>query len=1164
MAEIGLLASVLQVAGAGLKLSQTLYQYADSVASADRRVKDIATEVELTSRIIEELGTLFELQETSQLLSQNALNTANKTVRECSSVFTELDAALKKTKKNTLGRLMLPFRESKIELLRRHIDTLKSTLQLLLQVLVHAHQVAAQKLSRQAEAEQREQIKALLQTKKESAKKYEESLRNHSMSDDSTILDDSEQEDVEGPDETTKHNVLVTAALIGSNITVSKLEKCVLHIQGLLSDIEALQTALSKESDEAKHSDHHQKAMGSYLQAREHLDSIFLGNPQDSKTAASANEENHERIETGTGTSARSDQRATTTRYYIPPPPPMSSVPLHNSMNLPPPPPRPTNQKTLNVISGSSGSRQYQYKPGAYQGYRGSALPPPPAPPMLLPRRPVSPKILRPSSRSENRADIDSKTEMKHETGALGDKGLIGRFDASQTSNTETDTTSRRSDDGLLHLSPPSRYVADGLYWGPPPPPPLAPVIILQNTNPIPTSISSSIDNPMPSTNWAQAYRAGIKSSQLPLEAHEERRKEGEKREQLRLEAVKDGLRDRGKTNRVPDELHKMSEKEANSRGKEELEKKMQEEKPEKKLWYTGGRSSQSEDSATEAAAMATAAAAGPAGYYEPPDHREEGRMQDPTSSAAGKASSTERQSRYSFRKQRTQDDDDDEELLFQMSEAGADRVNPGNGDTKGEKKEKEKEHDEEDDPLLKEMMEGLAGEDSREESEEEPEVVTKDLLDCKSRTKGLTGEHNTSRKEAEDRAREGLKRKLQKEAARKMEQDSQTPWLHFGIPTVPPSLHDKIWTTTPTSVHPKPPSPRLKLAIPRSPHSQSPLEGRGLEPPTHIRTTSYEGRSRLKGLPPLEIGKSLSAGGSSDVSAYSRSMSFGEVQVKDSASPYQTTPTPDAQFLTGSIDASGGMMNEAAHRPGLGPLDKKNMGQKDAPNAFRKAAAASGAFRPRAGGAAAKLLAKDTKAFDEPDGISGVFVPPRQDLTPPRSEGLLSSHLQVSEQQHKQEGTTAYDGVMPVPVEGLQYNSLLRADPLNQRSSHYDLDSSSGYSLHVPGDYDNMLAHTFHGANRTRTSSNLSFIEPWSYPLHSPTSATSTLADVRLAVGSSALSTGADSPTSSAAAGFNDNAHKSQLNPAANPFQPSGSSESTLDQVSRSNRYVTELLNIR
>jgi hypothetical protein len=57
----------------------------------------------------------------------------------------------------------------------------------------------------------------------------------------------------------------------------------------------------------------------------------------------------------------------------------------------------------------------------------------------------------------------------------------------------------------------------------------------------------------------------------------------------------------------------------------------------------------------------------------------------------------------------------------------------------------------------------------------------------------------------------------------------------------------------------------------------------------------------------------------------------------------------------------------------------KKTLGTSEAASKFRKAAAAAGAFKPRAGGAAAKLFApKEPKASDEPDGISGVFVPQR------------------------------------------------------------------------------------------------------------------------------------------------------------------------------------------
>jgi hypothetical protein len=70
---------------------------------------------------------------------------------------------------------------------------------------------------------------------------------------------------------------------------------------------------------------------------------------------------------------------------------------------------------------------------------------------------------------------------------------------------------------------------------------------------------------------------------------------------------------------------------------------------------------------------------------------------------------------------------------------------------------------------------------------------------------------------------------------------------------------------------------------------------------------------------------------------------------------------------------------SDVAHRPGMGPMIKKTLATADAASKFRKAAAAAGAFKPRAGGAAAKLFApKEAKSSDEPDGISGVFVPQR------------------------------------------------------------------------------------------------------------------------------------------------------------------------------------------
>ncbi|KAL5052274.1 hypothetical protein BDW71DRAFT_170578 [Aspergillus fruticulosus] len=66
------------------------------------------------------------------------------------------------------------------------------------------------------------------------------------------------------------------------------------------------------------------------------------------------------------------------------------------------------------------------------------------------------------------------------------------------------------------------------------------------------------------------------------------------------------------------------------------------------------------------------------------------------------------------------------------------------------------------------------------------------------------------------------------------------------------------------------------------------------------------------------------------------------------------------------------------AHRPGLGPMIKKKS-NKDVAGAFRKAANAYGAFKPRSGGAGARLLAaaKKQAASEGPDGITGVVPAP-------------------------------------------------------------------------------------------------------------------------------------------------------------------------------------------
>lgn len=93
--------------------------------------------------------------------------------------------------------------------------------------------------------------------------------------------------------------------------------------------------------------------------------------------------------------------------------------------------------------------------------------------------------------------------------------------------------------------------------------------------------------------------------------------------------------------------------------------------------------------------------------------------------------------------------------------------------------------------------------------------------------------------------------------------------------------------------------TPRLGLSIPPSPHARPVVNGvadgqnlaRPTPPQLRLATpmgsshTPHEGRALPKGLPPLQIGAGLSAGGSSDASAHSRSGSFGEAQANGNTS---------------------------------------------------------------------------------------------------------------------------------------------------------------------------------------------------------------------------------------------------------------------------------------
>jgi hypothetical protein len=149
MDPITICTTVLALAGAGIKLSTTLYTYSETAFRADKSVKQIAQDVSLTASVLGELGALLEQDRKENICSNNALRTASETVESCKEVFDEVNAALDKamsgkTRMGGIQRLKWPLLEPKMKLLQGNLERLKSTLLLILNVVTYARKIAAE------------------------------------------------------------------------------------------------------------------------------------------------------------------------------------------------------------------------------------------------------------------------------------------------------------------------------------------------------------------------------------------------------------------------------------------------------------------------------------------------------------------------------------------------------------------------------------------------------------------------------------------------------------------------------------------------------------------------------------------------------------------------------------------------------------------------------------------------------------------------------------------------------------------------------------------------------------------------------------------------------------------------------------------------------------
>jgi hypothetical protein len=146
MAEIGLIAGIVGVAGAGAKLSIAIFDIASTIGAAGKELQDLSTEISLLCSVFKQLETL--LSHAHFRYSNTAVDTTRKILERCKEVFNELGDVVKDLwprRNDDLGGIpsvgfvtrvkWLGFKKSKVKLIKSTLESYKLTLGIMLSTM---------------------------------------------------------------------------------------------------------------------------------------------------------------------------------------------------------------------------------------------------------------------------------------------------------------------------------------------------------------------------------------------------------------------------------------------------------------------------------------------------------------------------------------------------------------------------------------------------------------------------------------------------------------------------------------------------------------------------------------------------------------------------------------------------------------------------------------------------------------------------------------------------------------------------------------------------------------------------------------------------------------------------------------------------------------------
>lgn len=133
--------SVAGLASLGLQLADTLNKYAGSAVDSKGRIKAISTDIGLAVQVIRALDTTIQDEANRAMMNADALDTARDAIAQCQNIFEKIQSTLPELSHagiKTKVVIMWPFVEPKLQLLRGNLEKVKTTLQVLMNVIIFA------------------------------------------------------------------------------------------------------------------------------------------------------------------------------------------------------------------------------------------------------------------------------------------------------------------------------------------------------------------------------------------------------------------------------------------------------------------------------------------------------------------------------------------------------------------------------------------------------------------------------------------------------------------------------------------------------------------------------------------------------------------------------------------------------------------------------------------------------------------------------------------------------------------------------------------------------------------------------------------------------------------------------------------------------------------